>query len=95
MQEYIYITPESLDETKFHASRNPVSTRAVLELENILKYARKVGSDNPKPNTRRQNPYKEMIILNYYIEDIGEVKLTVGVKKVDNKHIQYCVTAIR
>jgi hypothetical protein len=35
-----------------------------------------------------------MIILKDNIAGIGEVKLTVGVLKADDRHIQYCLTAL-
>jgi hypothetical protein len=94
LQRDICITGKSVRETRTHASRAKTSTTAVFELLDILKNAKKVSEEAIKSNSKSQQGYKKMIILSDNIKGIGEVKLTVGVEKFDDRHIQYCLTAL-
>ena len=35
----------------------------------------------PKQNDKNQNPYERILVMKYDIEELGLVKLTVGVRK--------------
>lgn len=85
----------SVTETVRHAAISYLSTLAVLQLDLVLKTARRVGKPKPvKPNDKNQSVFAKMQIMECVLEGIGKVKLTVGIKKNDVK-IQYCITAIR
>ena len=53
LNDYIYVTYLSLDETRRHAAKRPQSTLAVLQLDTILRTAKRVGKPLPvKPGSR-------------------------------------------
>jgi len=95
LQEEIYVNAVSANETKHHASKSKASTRAVFELSDVLKNAKVVSVSPVKPKSKNQKNYAKIIVLEYYLNGIGKVKLTVAVTKADGKHIQYCLTAIK
>ena len=70
-----------------------LSTLAVLQLDAILTYAKKVGAVPPKANGN-QKPFESMIIMHYESPGIGTVKMTVGVRRGNHEKVQYCITAI-
>ena len=47
LNDYIYVTYLSLDETRRHAAKRPQSTLAVLQLDTILRTAKRVGKPLP------------------------------------------------
>ena len=94
LKDDINIRAISLDETAAHASLSYLSTLAVLQLDAILvnaHYIRKVPSNPQKTN---QNKFESIIIMGYRCVGIGEIKMTVGVRRRDKTKIQYCITAI-
>ena len=84
----------SIDETCAHASKNYLSTLAVLQLDAILTLAVKKSVSLAKSNSRNQKPFEKMITMIYDCPGIGAVKLTVGVRKVTHEKVQYCITAL-
>lgn len=96
LQEHIHITRKSAVETGWHASKSTNSTLAVLELLEILQGARLIETLAIKPDSKKQQQFQKMLFMEYNLVDIGLVKLTVGVGKeeIDNRHIQYCLTAV-
>ena len=55
LNDYIYVTYLSLDETRRHAAKRHQSTLAVLQLDTILRTAKRVGKPLPvKPGSRNQ-----------------------------------------
>ena len=93
LKEDINIRAVSLDETAAQASLTYLSTLAVLQLDAILTYAKKVGAVPVKPN-ENQKPFEKMIVMNYDCPGIGTVKMTVGVRRGNHEKVQYCITAI-
>ena len=93
LKEDINIRHVSITETCTHASRTFLSTLAVLQLDAILTYAKKVGAVPVKPN-ENQKPFEKMIVMNYDCPGIGTVKMTVGVRRGNHEKVQYCITAI-
>ena len=71
---------------------------AVLQLDFILANATKTGID--KPQSKRQEVFSEMIIMNVnvsiFLPYFDKVKMLVGVtkQKKNAKKIQYSITAI-
>ena len=94
LKEYINIRYVSIDETCAHASKNYLSTLAVLQLDAILTLAVKKSTSLAKPNNRNQKPFEKMIIMKYDCVGIGVVKMTVGVRRRTHEKVQYCITAL-
>ena len=93
LKEYINIRYVSITETCTHASRNYLSTLAVLQLDAILTNARVVSTVKSKGNGN-QKPFEKMIIMKYDCVGIGVVKMTVGVRRRTHEKVQYCITAL-
>ena len=94
LNDYIYLRFDGMQETVNKAARNYKSTMAVLQLDFILANATKVSTD--KPQSKRQEKFSEMIILNVntptflpYFDKVGVTK-----QKKNGKKIQYSITAI-
>ena len=94
LREYINIRYVSIDETCAHASKNYLSTLAVLQLDAILTLAKKKSVTIAKSTRKNQKPFEKMITMTYDCPGIGDVKLTVGVRKVTHEKVQYCITAL-
>ena len=98
LNDYIYLRFDGMQETVNKAARSYKSTMAVFQLDFILAYATQTGND--KPQSKRQEKFTEMIIMNADTPDFypyfGKVKMLVGVtkQKKDAKKIQYSITAI-
>lgn len=93
LNEYINIRFVSITETCTHASKNYLSTLAVLQLDAILTNARVVSTVKSKANGN-QKPFEKMIIMKYDCVGIGVVKMTVGVRRRTHEKVQYCITAL-
>ena len=93
LNEYINIRFVSITETCTHASKNYLSTLAVLQLDAILTNARVVSTVRSKDNGN-QKPFEKMIIMKYDCVGIGVVKMTVGVRRRTHEKVQYCITAL-
>ena len=95
LKDYIHVTYLSMDETRRHAAKRHQSTLAVLQLDTILRTAKRVGKALPvKPGSKNQKSFSKMIRMECQLEDIGLVKLLVGVKKKTGELVQYCITAL-
>jgi len=98
LEDYIYLRFDGMQETVNKAARNFKSTMAVFELDFILANAIKISTD--KPQSKRQDKFAEMIIMNVHIPAFlpyfEKVKMLVGVtkQKKNAKKIQYSITAI-
>lgn len=94
--EYIHIDFQSVNETKYHASRSYLSTLAVLQLESVLATAKRHGKPlAPKPGTKNQKRFTSMLDMRCRLPGIGTVKLTVGVRRGSGQKTQYCLTALQ
>ena len=93
LNEYINIRFVSITETCTHASRNYLSTLAVLQLDAILAGAKLVSNVSSK-NNANQKPFEKMLIMKYDCVGIGVVKMTVGVRRRTHEKVQYCITAL-
>ena len=93
LNEYINIRFVSITETCTHASKNYLSTLAVLQLDAILTNARVMSIVRSKEK-RNQKPFEKMIIMKYDCVGIGVVKMTVGVRRRTHEKVQYCITSL-
>ena len=67
---------------------------AVTYLTEILEKAVIINRTKPKPNNQNQKRFSEMIIMKFFKEELGNIKLTVGILKGSKQKVQYCITAI-
>lgn len=93
LQDYINIRNISMAETSAHASKSYLSTLAVLQLDAVLTNAKKIKEVRAK-NNGNQKGFEKIIIMECLLPGIGNVKLTVGVKKSNKEKVQYCITFI-
>ena len=94
LQDYINIRNISMVETSAHASKNYLSTLAVLQLDAILTNAKKIKIENAKAN-KNQKPFNKVIMMECLLPAIGIVRLVVGIKRSSQEKVQYCITAIQ
>lgn len=94
LKDYINIRYISIVETVEHSSKNYLSTLAVLQLDCILKLAKKVRMVNTKQGDKNQNQFEKMIKMEYELVGIGLVSLIVGIKRTNKEKVQYCITVI-
>ena len=98
LEDYIYLRFDGMQETVNKAARKFTSTMAVFELDILLANAIKTGTD--KPQSKRQEKFAEMIIMNadtpVFLPYFEKVKMLVGItrQKKNAKKIQYSITAI-
>ena len=81
-------------ETSAHASKNYLSTLAVLQLDAILTNAKKIKIENAKAN-KNQKTFNKVIMMECLLPAIGTVRLVVGIKRSSQEKVQYCITAIQ
>ena len=95
LDDYINIRYISIVETVEHSSKNYLSTLAVLQLDCILKLAKKVRVVGTKQGDKNQNQFEKMIKMEYELVGIGKVSLVVGIKRTNKEKVQYCITVIK
>lgn len=93
LKEFINIRFVSITETCTHASKNYLSTLAVLQLDAILTNAKRIATVKAKANGN-QKQFDKMIIMQYECVGIGLVKMTVGIRRRTHEKIQYCITSL-
>ena len=94
LQEDINIRQVSMLETMEHAAKSYLSTLAVLQLDAILTNSIVVRTVPKDLNSKNQEKFDKIIIMQYQCPGIGCVKLTVGVMRRTHDKVQYCITAI-
>lgn len=94
LQSDILIRMVSTIEAIEHSSKSYRSTKAVLELEQVLKNARPVRRVAVKAGNNNQRPFAYMLVMVYELNGIGTIKLTVGVKKSNGDRIEYGISAL-
>lgn len=102
LQEYIYVNGLSVVEMIEHSSKSYKSTLAALMFEEILKKAYPIRRVPLKEGNSNQSTFAFMLIMVYKKEDLGTIKLTIGVKSDRNasqiekalKKYQYGITVL-
>lgn len=94
LQEYIYVRAVSVIEAKEHSAKSYKSTRAIMIIDEVLKNASPIRRVPKKTDNKKQKGFAYMLVMIYKHQDIGTIKLTVGVRQNTNK-IQYGLTALR
>jgi len=87
LNDYIYVKFHSLNETRGHASGTYESTRAVLNLTDILKRAVITCEKPKKQQDNNQRIFSKILIMKY-----GRIKLTIGFQPSKGHYVQYCIT---
>lgn len=76
----------SINETYAKASRSYTSTLAVFRLTEILENAILIEEVTPK-NNKNQKQFEKILYMKY-----ENIKLTVGLQRTRQEHVQYCIT---
>lgn len=92
LNEYIKINQVFLLESVSHAAMRYLSTKAVLQMGEIIRNAKKVGTTNKKVGTSNQKSFEKMIVMRYQSEDLGIVKMTVGIRNRTHEKVEYSIT---
>ncbi len=88
LHAYIHIKYQSINETKGHAAISYASTKAVLELTDILEKAVVIKRKESKKNDNNQKSFDQMVIMSHK----GK-RLLVGHQASKDEYVQYCITA--
>ena len=87
LQEYIYVKGISVIEAKEHSSKSYKSTRAIMILDEVMKNASPIRRVPKKQgHDRNQKMFAYMLVMVYKHEELGTIKLTVGVKIIQTKY---------
>lgn len=92
LNEYIKVTQVFLLESVSHAAIRYNSTKAVLQMGKIMAKASKVGTTNKKEGNSNQKAFEKMIVMRYQSEELGNVKMTVGVRNRTHEKVEYSIT---
>lgn len=92
LSEYVKINQVFLIEATAHASKSYLSTKAVFRFEEAIQNAIKIGMSKPKPDNKNQKPFQDMLIMKYHSEDLGTVKLTIGIRFKSHEKVQYGIS---
>lgn len=77
-----------------HSSKSYKSTKAIMIIDEVLKNASPIRRMPKKSDNKNQKGFEYMLLMIYKHNDIGTVKLTIGVRKNTQK-VQYGLTALR
>ncbi len=92
IKEFIKVNQVFLIESVSHAAVTYLSTKAVLRMETIMADAKLVGLSKTKTGNSNQKPFKQMMVMVYKAEDLGSVKMTVGVRNRTEEKVEYSIT---
>lgn len=92
IEDYIKVNQVFLLESISHAAIKYLSTKAVLQMDTIMAHAVPVGLSKTKPNNSNQKPFKQMLVMVYKSEELGSVKMTVGIRHKTEEKVEYSIT---
>lgn len=93
LEDYIWVKGISVIEAKEHSAKSYRSTHAVMMIDEVLKNALPVRRIPTKKGNQNQSKFVYMLVMVYRHENIGTIKLTVGVKS-DEQRIEYGISAL-
>jgi len=93
LKENVKINQVFLLESMAHACIKYRSTKAVLKMEEVIRRATPIGDARKKEGTNNQTPFQHMVVLIYRSRDLGNVKMTVGVRIRTHEKVMYSITA--
>lgn len=102
LKENIFIVGKSVAEIIQHSSKRYLSTLAVFQMEDVVANAFPARRVPVKQGNGKQSEFSHMLIMTYKHEELGTVKVTVGVrfrKTTDNqdelpKKIEYGISVL-
>jgi len=95
LKDFINVKHISIKETTGQASHRYISTLAITFLTEILENAIQKGlPQNTNSQKDNQKGFEKIIIMEYIKQELGRIKLTVGIKRGTKEKVQYCITAI-
>lgn len=92
LKDYVKINQLFLLESVAHAASRYLSTKAVLRMEDVIKEARLIGSSKKKDGDKNQKPFHHMLVMIYRNEELGNVKMVVGIRLRTLEKVQYSIT---
>lgn len=92
LSEFVKINQVFLIEATAHASKSYLSTKAVFHFEEAIRNAVKIGISKPKADNKNQKPFQDMLIMKYQSEELGTVKITIGVRFKSHDKVQYGIS---
>lgn len=92
LDEYIKINQVFLLESVLHSAIRYPSTRAVMKMEEVINKAKIIGEVRAKEGNSNQKPFEKMIIMRYDSDELGSVKMTVGVRNRTHEKVEYSIT---
>lgn len=92
LSEFVKINQVFLIEATAHASKSYLSTKAVFHFEEAIRNAVKIGISKPKADNKNQKPFQDMLIMKYQTEELGTVKVTIGVRFKSHEKVQYGIS---
>ena len=87
LRAYIYVKYQSINETRGQASISYESTKALMDLTEILKNAIVSKRKPTKKNDKNQKAFDQMCFLYH-----RGIRLIVGHQKSTDEYVQYCIT---
>lgn len=93
LEDYIFVKGISVIEAKEHSAKSYRSTQAVMMIDEVLKNALPVRRIPTKKSNQNQSQFAYMLVMVYRHENIGTIKLTVGVKS-NEQRIEYGISAL-
>lgn len=95
LQEYVAISPKSVEEIASHASKSVLSTIVALNYLPLIENAAIVAKGLPPHSNKEKKVFhfKEIILLAAMLKGYGHAKITVG-KQSLGKHLVYCLTGL-
>lgn len=92
LKDYVKINQLFLLESVAHAAGRYMSTKAILRMEEVIREAKIIGLSKKKEGDKNQKPFHHMIVLLYRCEELGNVKMVVGVRLRTSEKVQYSIT---
>jgi len=92
LNENIRINQTFLIESVSHSVGNYPSTKAVLRMEEVMAKAVYLGESPKKEGDSNQKSFERMIVMIYRSEELGNVKMVVGVRNRTREKIEYSIT---
>ncbi|MCQ2220130.1 MAG: hypothetical protein MJZ12_01985 [Prevotella sp.] len=94
LDAFIWVKGISVIEAKEHSSKSYRSTQAVMMISEILAKALPVRRVPTKKGNKNQSQFAYMLVMVYRHEELGTIKLTVGVKS-NEQNIEYGISALQ
>lgn len=92
LQEFIKVNQVFMLESVLHSAIRYQSTKAIMRMEEVMANAIKIGEMKVKESNSNQKPFQQMLVMRYSDEELGDVKVTVGVRKRTLEKVQYGIT---